>query len=167
MYISAFFILVIEVLELSMEKFHRLSADRHSSRHFLARGRVIERVAFARPSLRTSSSRCATWTSCACCGTTATARPARVRPRKRQTSPPRRWTTMRAPGKTRARPRRRETRTPRCAMRRCAVSRPTSRARSNSRDTTRSPTPARPPRLDAPPVSRDGPSPASPRESLL
>ena len=167
MYVSAFFILVIEVLEVSMEKFHRLSADRHSSRHFLARGRVIERVAFARPSLRTSSSRCATWTSCACCGTTATARPARDRPRKRRTSPPRRWTTMRAPGKTRARPRRRETRTPRCAMRRVSTD-TISRARSNSRDTTRSPTPARPPRLDRPArLSRRSVSRLYARESLL
>jgi len=120
MYISTFVILVIEVLEL-FDVLSRSRADRHSPRHFLARGRVIERVAFAHPSLRTSSSRCATWTSCACCGTTATARPARDRPRKRQTSPPRRWTPQRAPGKTRALQRRRETRTLRCAMSRVST----------------------------------------------
>ena len=92
-----------------------------------------------------TSSRCATWTSRACCGTTATARPARVRLRKRQkTSPPRGWTKMRPPGKTRARPRRRETRTSRCAL--SHVSRDIARAPAFAR---REPVPV--PRATAPP----------------
>ena len=164
MYISTFFILVIEVLEFvgTVDVLSRSRADRHSPRHFLARGRVIERVAFARPSLRTSSSRCATWTSCACCGTTATARPARDRPRKRQTSPPRRWTPQRAPGKTRALQRRRETRTFRCAMSRVStgVARAFEFARHDPVNDPRVTAPPRPPRpslatVRLPPIKRE------------